>query len=106
MRSASSPRRRRPSSPGPSSASTAAGRSGDRPMRAVLIEAPGAEAAVQVVPDPTPGPHDVVVAVRGCGICGTDRHILEEGLPTASYPLIPGHEPWGEVVAVGREATL
>ena len=75
-------------------------------MRAVLIEAPGAEAAVQVVPDPTPGPHDVVVAVRGCGICGTDRHILEEGLPTASYPLIPGHEPWGEVVAVGREATL
>lgn len=75
-------------------------------MRAVLIEAPGAEAAVQVVPDPAPGPHDVVVAVRGCGICGTDRHILEEGLPTASYPLIPGHEPWGEVVAVGREATL
>ena len=47
MRSASSPRRRRPSSPGPSSASTAAGRSGDRPMKAVVIEAPGAEAAVR-----------------------------------------------------------
>ncbi len=46
------------------------------------------------------------MAVRGCGICGTDKHILEEGLPTATYPLIPGHEPWGQVVAVGSNTSL
>jgi NADPH2:quinone reductase len=65
-----------------------------------MIEAPGAPARVATLPDPTPGEGEIVVAVRGCGICGTDRHILEEGLPTARYPLVPGHEPWGEVVAV------
>jgi 2-desacetyl-2-hydroxyethyl bacteriochlorophyllide A dehydrogenase len=73
-------------------------------MRAVTIEAPGAPARVMTVPDPTPASGEIVVAVRGCGICGTDRHILEEGLPTARYPLVPGHEPWGEVVAVSPES--
>jgi 2-desacetyl-2-hydroxyethyl bacteriochlorophyllide A dehydrogenase len=71
-----------------------------------VIEAPGVPAAVQEVPDPSPGPLDVVVAVRGCGICGTDKHILDEGLPTATYPLIPGHEPWGEVVDAGPGTSL
>jgi 2-desacetyl-2-hydroxyethyl bacteriochlorophyllide A dehydrogenase len=75
-------------------------------MRAVVIDAPGSAAAVRDVPEPTPGPADVVVAVRGCGICGTDKHILTEGLPTAAYPLVPGHEPWGEVVAVGAATSL
>ena len=73
-------------------------------MRAVTIEGPGAPASVATVPDPSPATTELVVAVRGCGICGTDRHILEEGLPTAVYPLIPGHEPWGEVVAAGAGA--
>jgi 2-desacetyl-2-hydroxyethyl bacteriochlorophyllide A dehydrogenase len=75
-------------------------------MRAVVVGAAGVPASVETVPDPSPGPLEVVVAVRGCGICGTDRHILEEGLPTARYPLIPGHEPWGEVAAVGNDVSL
>jgi 2-desacetyl-2-hydroxyethyl bacteriochlorophyllide A dehydrogenase len=73
-------------------------------VRAVVVDSPGAKADVRTVGDPSPGPEDVVVAVGGCGICGTDRHILSEGLPTARYPLIPGHEPWGEVVAAGARA--
>jgi 2-desacetyl-2-hydroxyethyl bacteriochlorophyllide A dehydrogenase len=72
-------------------------------VRAVVVERPGGQAGVQSVPDPSPVHGEVVVAVRGCGICGTDKHILEEGLPTVSYPLVPGHEAWGEVVAVGGE---
>jgi len=68
-------------------------------MRAILVSAPGS-VAVDRVPDPEPGPGDVVVRVRGCGICGTDLHIIHEGLPTATFPLVPGHEPWGEVVEV------
>ena len=54
------------------------------------------------IDDPTPGPRDVVVGVAGCGICGTDLHILQgEFAPT--LPIVPGHEFAGEVVAVGAE---
>jgi 2-desacetyl-2-hydroxyethyl bacteriochlorophyllide A dehydrogenase len=75
-------------------------------MRAVVVTEPHAPAFVETIRDPTPAANNVIVAVRGCGICGTDKHILEQGLPTARYPLIPGHEPWGEVVEVGTGVTL
>lgn len=72
-------------------------------MKAVVISAPG-EVEVTTVPDPTPGPRDVVVSVAGCGICGTDLHILEgEFAPT--LPVVPGHEFAGEIVAVGSDVT-
>jgi 2-desacetyl-2-hydroxyethyl bacteriochlorophyllide A dehydrogenase len=45
----------------------------------------------------------VLVQVEACGICGTDIHILEGELPPTRYPIIPGHELCGEVVAAGRE---
>lgn len=70
-------------------------------MQAVVIQEPGV-VEVTTVPDPEPGPRDVVVKVAGCGICGTDLHILEgEFAPT--LPVVPGHEFAGEVVAVGAE---
>jgi 2-desacetyl-2-hydroxyethyl bacteriochlorophyllide A dehydrogenase len=70
-------------------------------MKAAVITAPG-EVEVTTMPDPAPGPRDVVIAVAGCGICGTDLHILEgEFAPT--LPIVPGHEFAGEVVAVGAE---
>ena len=57
---------------------------------------------VTSVPDPAPGPREVVVQVAGCGICGTDLHILQgEFAPT--LPIVPGHEFAGEVVAAGRD---
>jgi len=68
-------------------------------MRAVVVQSPG-DVSLMEVPDPSPSRDEVVVKVRGCGICGTDLHIIHEGLPTATYPLIPGHEPWGEVAEV------
>ena len=72
-------------------------------MKAAVISEPG-KVGVESVPDPTPGPRDIVVRVAGCGICGTDLHILEgEFAPT--LPVIPGHEFAGEVVAVGGEVT-
>ncbi len=72
-------------------------------MRAAVITAPG-QVEVTDLPDPTPGHREVVVAVAGCGICGTDLHIRDgEFAPT--LPVVPGHEFAGEVVAVGAEVT-
>jgi NADPH2:quinone reductase len=69
-------------------------------MRAVVIDAPG-RIRVDTVPDPTPGPDEVLVRVGACGICGTDLHIIDGDSPLARYPIIPGHEFAGEVVALG-----
>jgi len=72
-------------------------------VRAAVITAPG-QVEVATMPDPTPGRRDVVVSVAGCGICGTDLHILEgEFAPT--LPIVPGHEFAGDVVAVGKDVT-
>ena len=68
-------------------------------MKAAVITEPG-KVEVTTVDDPAPGPRDVVVAVAGCGICGTDLHILE-GEFAPSLPIVPGHEFAGEVVAIG-----
>ncbi|MEV0029870.1 zinc-dependent alcohol dehydrogenase family protein [Nocardia sp. NPDC050793] len=71
-------------------------------MRAVVIETPG-RCSVQTVPDPSPGPGAVVVRVAAVGICGTDAHIIDGEFPPTPYPIVPGHEFAGEVVAVGHE---
>ncbi len=57
------------------------------------------------MPDPPdPGPGEVLVRLRACGVCGSDMHFyLEEsctGTP-AAYPQVLGHEPAGEIAAVG-----
>lgn len=72
-------------------------------MRAALFDAPG-EVHTGTVPDPTPGPEDILIRVGACGICGTDLHIFAGDNPLARYPVIPGHEFAGEVVALGSEA--
>lgn len=73
-------------------------------MRAVVIQEPGALSVVDV-PDPAPAAGEIVVAPRAVGICGTDLHIIDGEFPPAPYPLIPGHEFAGEVVAVGTGVT-
>jgi len=59
-------------------------------------------------PDPAPGPHDVVVAIKASGMCGSDLKFYRAGGETASLglgkvsgPIIAGHEPCGVVAAVG-----
>jgi threonine dehydrogenase-like Zn-dependent dehydrogenase len=64
--------------------------------------------------DPVPGPDDVLIRVRACGVCGSDTHCLEtdgEGYVIfsgpARFPCVLGHEYAGEVVARGdRVQTL
>ncbi|MEU6843212.1 zinc-dependent alcohol dehydrogenase family protein [Streptomyces sp. NPDC046716] len=72
-------------------------------MKAAIVESVG-KVTVGEVPDPTPGPRDVVVEVAACGLCGTDLHILQgEFAPT--LPVVPGHEFAGTVAEVGRDVT-
>ncbi|MGV3524859.1 MAG: zinc-dependent alcohol dehydrogenase [Candidatus Sericytochromatia bacterium] len=51
-------------------------------------------------PDPTPAPDEVVLRVHCAGLCRTDQLIMQGAIPLP-YPLIPGHELAGEVVALG-----
>jgi 2-desacetyl-2-hydroxyethyl bacteriochlorophyllide A dehydrogenase len=71
-------------------------------VNAAVVERPG-KVAVERVDDPAPGPREVLVLVDACGICGTDLHLLDGESPLARYPLIPGHEFSGEVVAAGGQ---
>jgi 2-desacetyl-2-hydroxyethyl bacteriochlorophyllide A dehydrogenase len=73
-------------------------------MRAVLVDKPGS-LSVTTVHDPTPEPRSVVLEIDGCGICGTDIHLIDGDLPYQPYPVIPGHEFAGTVVAVGTDVT-
>jgi 2-desacetyl-2-hydroxyethyl bacteriochlorophyllide A dehydrogenase len=70
-------------------------------MRAVVLEAPGSP-VVTTVPDPSPRPGEVIVSVDACGICGTDQHIFDGEFAPTPYPIVPGHEFAGEVVALGQ----
>jgi 2-desacetyl-2-hydroxyethyl bacteriochlorophyllide A dehydrogenase len=70
-------------------------------MRAVIWEEPG-KLAVTEVADPAPGHGQLVIQVGACGICGTDVHIADGEFPPTPYPIIPGHEFAGRVVARGE----
>ncbi|MFJ4650755.1 zinc-dependent alcohol dehydrogenase family protein [Nocardia sp. NPDC088792] len=74
-------------------------------MRALLVEKPG-QFSVNTVPDPTPGTGEAVIRVDAVGICGTDIHIVEGEFPPTPYPIIPGHEFAGEVVALGPQPVI
>jgi L-iditol 2-dehydrogenase len=58
---------------------------------------------IRDVPRPEPGPRDVVVGVRACGICGSDVHGYDGSSGRRIPPLIMGHEAAGVVEAVGPE---
>lgn len=67
--------------------------------RAIVIPEPG-QVRLESVPEPTPGPDEIVIRVEACGICGTDLRI-QAGEFLARYPVTPGHELSGTVVEAG-----
>jgi len=67
---------------------------------------------IMQVPDPTPGPTDVVLEMKASGLCGSDLKFYRApkdfsfaslGLKQPDGPVIAGHEPCGVVAAIGRE---
>ena len=69
-------------------------------MRAVIWEAPG-RLKITDVPDPAPQHGELVIQVGICGICGTDVHIADGEFPPTPYPIVPGHEFAGRIMARG-----
>ena len=62
---------------------------------------------IEEIQIPVPGPEEVLIKVRACGICGTDMHIFDgdEGAAPTPSGTVLGHEFAGEVVAVGQKVT-
>lgn len=50
-------------------------------------------------------PDDVTVRVTHCGVCHSDLHALNASPDSAGFPLVPGHEFVGDVIAVGADVT-
>jgi threonine dehydrogenase-like Zn-dependent dehydrogenase len=77
-------------------------------MRAVFVHGPQ-DFALEDVPTPVVGEHDALVAVRACGICGSDLAYIDSGVTGFNKPKrgpsALGHEAAGEVVAVGSGVT-
>ena len=72
-------------------------------MKSIRIPQPNQVELVDL-PIPEPKTGEVLIRVSASGICGTDIHILR-GEYLGGYPVIPGHEFAGEVVAVGAGVT-
>jgi S-(hydroxymethyl)mycothiol dehydrogenase len=73
-------------------------------VRGVVARAQGEPVTIEPVVVPAPGPGEVVVAVRACGVCHTDLHYREGGI-NDGFPFLLGHEAAGVVEAVGVGVT-
>ena len=73
-------------------------------MRAMILDEPRKPLRSATVPDPVPGPGQVLVRVRACGVCRTDLHVVDGDLAAPKLPLIPGHQVVGTVAALGPGA--
>jgi alcohol dehydrogenase len=74
-------------------------------MKAAVVSAINAKWAVQEVPDLEPGSDQVLIKIHASGLCYTDVHQTKGELP-GTFPRVLGHEPVGEIVAVGSGVTI
>lgn len=75
-----------------------------RKMKSARFYRVGEPIRIELLPIPELGPEEVLVEIKACGICGSDIHIVYEGVtPTAYTPITLGHEPCGVIVQIGSE---
>ncbi len=75
-------------------------------MKAAVFHGPNQPLALETVPRPEPGAGELLIKVAACGVCHTDMHYIDHGVPTFKKPpLILGHEPSGTVAGLGKGAT-
>ncbi|CAM3557967.1 S-(hydroxymethyl)mycothiol dehydrogenase [Stackebrandtia soli] len=73
-------------------------------VKGVIARAKGAPVELTDIVIPDPGPGEVVVDVKSCGVCHTDLHYREGGIG-ADYPYLLGHESAGIVAEIGPDVT-
>src|SRR5438128_5898792 len=74
----------------------------DRDMRAMLLDAPERALREAALPEPDPGPGQLLVQVHVCAVCRTDLHIVDGELTEPKLPLVLGHQIVGVVDAIGE----
>src|SRR5207245_10352961 len=70
-------------------------------MRAMLLEAARRPLREALVQTPKPGPGEILIQVRACGVCRTDLHVADGELRHPKLPLVLGHEIVGTVAEAG-----
>jgi alcohol dehydrogenase, propanol-preferring len=70
-------------------------------MDGMVLDGPGRPLRHARLPRPVPGPGEVLLRVKSCGICRTDLHVADGELADPKLPLILGHEIVGVVVEAG-----
>ena len=73
-------------------------------MIAMVCDGPGKGVREEMREIPAPGAGELVVEVLACGVCRTDLHVVDGEIP-ANYPVVPGHEIVGRVIALGEGAS-
>ena len=71
-------------------------------MRAMVFDGHSPLLKLRELADPSPGPGQLLIDVRACGVCRTDLHVVDGDLTHPKTPLIPGHEIVGIVAALGE----
>ncbi len=71
-------------------------------MKAAVFYGPNQPLKIEEVPRPEPGEDEVLVKVAACGVCHTDLHYIDHGVPTFKEPpMILGHEASGIIEEAG-----
>jgi len=73
-------------------------------MRAAVVPSVHGKWELREIPRPEPGPNQVLIKIHASGLCYTDVHFTNGELPM-ELPHILGHEPVGEIVALGVGVT-
>ncbi len=73
-------------------------------MRAMVLERQREPLRAAELPDPEPGPGQLLISVAACGVCRTDLHIVDGDLAEPKLPLVLGHQIVGTVAGMGEGA--
>ncbi|MBI4351844.1 MAG: zinc-binding dehydrogenase [Elusimicrobia bacterium] len=74
-------------------------------MKAAIFREKGSPLKIEEIPVVRPAGREVLIKIRACGVCHTDLHYLDHGVPTFKKPpIILGHEPSGVIEEAGPDA--
>jgi S-(hydroxymethyl)glutathione dehydrogenase/alcohol dehydrogenase len=73
-------------------------------MKAAILHQPGSALTIEEIAISSPGPREVLIRTRACGVCHSDLHFID-GVYPAPLPFLPGHRAAGVVEAVGDDVT-